>query len=328
MPKYNRVKLEFTDLPPERAVAIFSFIYELEEKNLDLEFFKMKIKEFTFEEQYFITKYTLGYFKCSEENYLSKKLKKIKHEFDFELCKDLLAKISNNAETLNKEIKLLQNDIEKKAYVTKQNRLNSERGYFDYPMKKEPLLQDFKLTDKDRKFDKIPLLIYTKNIKRFKEIFFKSLEPCLNKNEIESFFYNTFEHKTKGEIRLLDLEVANKQLLESCMREIINKYKTIVLYDYNNDYIIPTNNKLETQLNVVSRKRIELLEESHPNEEIEEFRKKLNPKQLGKIKVDRSHFMRAMYNAFPYIRTSSEKYLKQNPSKNLEDFFKQKIKNI
>ncbi|WP_207784981.1 hypothetical protein, partial [Flavobacterium sp. HTF] len=76
MTKYNRIKLEITDLSPESASKVFQFLHILlEEHSLNLNYFKNNLSNYSIGEQYFILKYAKLYFSNDSNSYLNNWLK-------------------------------------------------------------------------------------------------------------------------------------------------------------------------------------------------------------------------------------------------------------
>jgi hypothetical protein len=225
MSKSSSIKI--TDLSPESASKVFQFLHILlEEKQLDVDYFKEELPKFTLEQQYFIFVYAKSYFNNSEGGYLDRLLKRQERIYtDEETSQNFLHYVSLITKNASKIFNIVDSNqlkvIEKKM---KGSVLNNEAN------------KDFKtqLITNPENYYRIPLYIKYEKLNdddiaqsthgvssifnNFKDSVFDILSPLLNPDQIEQFFYNSFAfHNNVYSIELLHFEITSKEIFNSCV---------------------------------------------------------------------------------------------------------------
>lgn len=306
MPKNNRIKLEITDLSPESASKVFQFLHILlEEEQLDENYFKEELLKFTLEQQYFIFVYAKSYFNSSEGGYLDRLLK----------SQERIYVDKETSQTFLEYTSLITKNASKIFNIASSNQLKVIVKKLKGSIKNNTAKDDFitQLATKPYKY-RIPLYIKLEKINNedfeteksqyrvssifndFKKEVFNILKPILNPDQIQQFFYNSFAfHNNDYPIELLHFEIANKEIFNSCVRNLNNTYKNNVL--------------------------------NHVEKFTEDYNRKYNKDDKFKS-VGRLEFMRVMYNTFPQIRDSYNLYHQKDPSQSIDDYLTTQLQNI
>jgi hypothetical protein len=304
MSKSSSIKI--TDLSPESASKVFQFLHIfLEEKQLDVDYFKEELPKFTLEQQYFIFVYAKSYFINSEGGYLDRLLKRQERIYtDEETSQKFLEYASLITKNASKIFNIIDSNqlkvIEKKMKGFIAN--NNAKEDFITKLATKPCNYRIPLYIKYEKIDKedIEKKRSTHEISsvfnNFKEDVFNILKPILNPDQIEQFFYNSFAfHSNVYPIELLHFEITSKEIFNSCVRQLNKTYKNDVL--------------------------------PHVEKYTEDYNEKYNKRDKFNS-VNRVEFMIVMYNTFPQIRDSYLLYLQKDPSRSLIDFLNTQISNI
>lgn len=304
MPKYG-----LSQLPIKSALKIFTFLDQLlEEENLDPEYFRNQAELFQSQEKYFLYLYASEYFSDNHDSFLNNWIRKITADNGLDIVSDHLAMVQNNAQTLKKITNAQKLKSLEKEFLNSKQTVEDENQYVF-----ERALSIFEDNDNNfRTFQRIPLYVSKKYQESFKRFFYETLKNSLDPDFIEKLYFNTFEFGGNiTELKLLYLRIDQKSLLEEAFRIITKKYKDDILQRMKARYINEINSTIEEKLVKASPLRTKFL-----------------PKKLKYPKVTRLHFMKAMYNAFPHIRSAYHKSLTKNPSLPLDHFLTIRIKNL
>ena len=293
MKKYKRDIPKLTDLDPSDVSKIFSFLKILHDKKLRLDHLQTDLYKYSLYQQYFIVKYGKRYFNLDNTNsYLSKRL--------YDLEKDIESQDEEDAFIDYKEVITTNNLIlQKKLDLLEKNIGNRIRYYLKHGIQNK-LSTSIAETVIDKK---IP--VYLKS-QEFKNTVYKSLKALYSKEQIDDFYINSFKSSTQSfPPKLLYLEIENSS----------NLYAAIyLLFNYKFKYVSENLRTLNSKYNYkVSKMPLD---------------KQKFYKELETDKVTRYDFMCIMFNAFPQIRDSYYKALKQTPSLTLKDYLTTKSRNI
>ena len=323
------MKYDISDIPPKSVAKIFTFLDQLlEEENLNPEYLRTHLENFSFEERYFVCLYALRYFSLEPDTYLDKWLReKISILGNYDESQSFISAIINNVKEVKSIFNFKNRAIIEKNLATSKIIKNSNASYLptngveqkidiaiEGDLEKMRPRQRIAIRRNYRRYKRIPLYyIENKLFDKFKIQFFDALKMCLDYNSTEKLFYNTFEfHGNYHYLQLLNLKVSKKSLLESAIAIINTKYKETV-----SDHLKFDNYRKHNQS--VNKKR----------KSASRLRNKFVPKKLGKpVEIQRLHFITAMYNAFPYLREAYQKDLSKNPTLLLDTFLKKRLKNI
>lgn len=202
----------------------------------------------------------------------------------------------------------------------------SKEAYFKFDFI-EPVKQNIEIEVKKyalKRYDRIPLYVNDERFNSFKEDFLKFFEFCLDKHSVKKLFDNTFDYPTNSQkLQFLHLEATKQAALNEAFMKTCKLYKEKILPRYSNEKHLGRDKSIEE----INREIVEKV--TKRTEERDSFpwitaKNILKHRLAIPKKVDRIHFMIAMYNSFPEIRKS----YKNSKHKNLNEFFRQRIKNI
>ncbi|GAB5565164.1 MAG: hypothetical protein Wins2KO_22270 [Winogradskyella sp.] len=293
MKKYKRVIPRLTDLDPSDVSEIFSFLKSLFEVKLRLDHLQEDLYKHTLYQQYFIVQYGKQYFNLDNTNsYLSKRL--------YDLEQDIESQDEEDAFIAYKEVITTNNLIlQKKLNLLEKNIINRVRYYLKHGIQSK-LSPSISETVIDKK---IP--VYLKS-REFKKIVYKSLKALYSEQQIDDFYINSFKSSTQSfPPKLLYLEIENSSILYAAIYSLFN-YK----FKYVSENLRTLNSKYNYKVS-----KMPLVKQKFYSE-------------LKTDKVTRYDFMCIMFNAFPQIRDTYYKALKQTPSLTLKDYLTTKSRNI
>lgn len=335
-------KPQLSQISIKSVIKIFTFLdHFLENERLDPQYFKDNLEKFTSQERYFLYLYSSEYFSVSTDGFLHKWIDNwVSNYLDEDMPNEII-QIADNANSVRKIINSERLKIAEKEFLKSKQIKEDEDKYF--LSKAIPIFE--KSSGDFRKFQKIPLYVKQDYVENFKQFFFEILKDSLDLDSIKKLYLNTFEfYPNTTKSILLYLRVEQKALLEEAFKKITQKYKEDILHRMSTNYIEKSNSELKkraVEAYSLRKKRLwkENLKKKSPerlskklfNEKIlrDEFLwKKFIPKKFEYTKVARIHFMKAMYNAFPYIRDAYKKSLIKDPSLSLDDFLTKKMKNL
>lgn len=319
-------KHDITKLSIKSASRIFRFLnFLLEKKNLDPLYFENSLKKFSEEELFFLFEYSSKYFEYKEGSFLYNWVKEVNHIYGYEDAKDYLAEIISNAGqiiTIVTNIETLDS-LEKGYFYFKK----SKEAYFKFDFS-EPIIQDIEVETNIyplKSYKRIPLYVEEKRFNNFKEEFYRLFNICLDKHSIEKLFENTFDYPANPQnlqFLYLDISKSKQSVLNEAIKEVSKLYKEKILPRYNNPKQIERDKTIEKTNAKIVKKITNRIEGDN---QFSSHRAKILLKQLATPKkIDRTHFMIAMYNSFPEIRES----FKKSKCKSFKEFFAQRIKNM
>lgn len=315
---------DLTEIPIKSSAKIFRFLnYFLEKKNLDPKYFENNLDRFSEEELFFLFKYASKYFEYKEGGFLFNWVKEIDYLYGFEDSKDYLAEIISNANQLI----TIVTDREIVKFIEKEylHFRKSKADYFKFNFS-NPIPQNIQVETNSypiQSYRRIPLYVEQERFNNFKEEFFKNFEICLDKQFIENLFNNTFDYPNNPQkLQFLYLDTTKQSALNEAFMIVCKLYKEKILSRYSNKKQLDRDKSIEK----INKQIVEkVTEKTEGKDSYSLDRAKILLKQLAiPKKVDRIHFMIAMYNSFPEIRKS----YKNSKHKNLNEFFTQRIKNI
>lgn len=318
MPKYDRIKLEVTDLTPKSACRVFEFLHTcLEDHNLNINYFKNNIDNYSVAENHFIFHFAKQYFSSSTQSYLNKWMRnKLGTDYQVEQWSNYTSKILDGAEKILDYIRLNEKRVERQYKVFKKKDLYIyvKSNPINYRI---PLYFKNKTEDEKKIIEK--LFVKEISLESFKLESKSILLEVMESEEFDIFFNNSFDYMGNiYPIEELNLEFEKSNSLYSTIHR---------LYVYYND----VRNKQNEILNDYYKKLIdERLNPKDPSKKPSEIRTKfiLSQKAPDISKVGRFEFMQIMYNAFPQIRESYYLHLQKNPSSNRDSYLKTKSRNI
>lgn len=222
MTKYNRIKLEITDLSPESASKVFQFIHScLNENDLNINFFKTNINNYSINEQYFIFDYSKKYFSSSQRSYLNRWIKNLENQFGRrEQSLNYVSNVIKGSEEILNYIQVKEKTVERqcKAFKKKDLYINIKSNAIKYRI---PLYFKIKDQEKRKVLEELSEIEINKNI--FKERTKELLSEIIQVEEFEAFFNNSFEYYgNQYPIEELNLEFENSGLLYSKIHELYN----------------------------------------------------------------------------------------------------------
>lgn len=303
------MKYDISDIPPTSAIKIFTFLDKLlEEENLNPDYFRENGGSFSFQERYFLYLYASIYFSDKPDSFLNQWIGKVIADYGIDLVSDRMTIIVNNAKALRKITNLQKLKALEKEF---QNYNQTKEDEAKYALERTiPIFENN--PEEFRAFQKIPLYVSNKRINEFRKFFFENFEESLDLESLEKLFLNTFEFgRNITDLQLLYLSIDQKAIFEQALMNLNRYYKINILDHMKDQYIDKINAKIEKQILTAST-----------------IRKRFLPKKLKYTIVTRLHFMKAMYNSFPYIRNAYQKALINNPSLQIDNFLNQKIKNF
>ncbi|MDR6546685.1 hypothetical protein J2810_002791 [Chryseobacterium rhizosphaerae] len=328
MPKYERIKTHFTDLPPLSVSKVFEFLDQLYRNNLERGHFIEHFKKHTIQEQYFICYYAKIYFGESDKSFLSIELDKIFKTSDGERnseirkikhnAVDLLAYIDNTQfKTLQRRTKLIKkraNGFEKHFFKPKMSNLRFRLPLYSFPTKityeENPEFVGSFYSEKEKEYalltgTEMSITIPSEYFKKFKDYFFAIFEDELDYEQIGMLFVNSFSFVgSDAIIELLDLEFDNSTVIHHIFFEVYKKY-----------------NEIQSELSD------HIAKQKEATKNFKKDRKKL----LSRIRIysaTKKDFMKIMYNAFPQIRESYSSFKKKHPKITLDQYLTTKSRNI
>ena len=316
MPKYDRIKLEITDLSLKSASMVFEFLDTcLESEELNVTYFKNNIGNYSIAENHFIFHYAKQYFSSSQRSYLNRWMEnQLGKDYQVEQSSNYASKIFEGAEEILDYVRLNEKRVERQYKVFKKKDL------YIY-VKSNPINYRIPLYFKNKTEKKIIERLSVKEISlesfkmEAKTIFLEVMES----EEFNIFFSNSFDYVGNiYPIEELNLEFEKSDTLYATIHR---------LYDYYND----VRNKQNEILSYYYQKLIdERLNPKDPTKKPSEIRAKfiLSQKIPNIQKVGRLEFMKIMYNAFPQIRDSYYLYLRKNPNASLDSYLRTKSRNI
>lgn len=313
------MSIKLSEISIKSASKVFEFLnILLENESLNPKYFRDNINNFSIGEKYFIYVYALEYFKLHtreekelknyKESFLELWIKDTDYQYGTNETSDYLSIIIKNAEEILKIVNSSSIDLLKKEFESTVELADKKsKNLFSI----EKPLPFFDFEDKEYKiYKKIPLNVDVEHKEKFKSIFFEILTKCMDYQSVEQFYNNSFEELI--ELKLLNIHVESKTLLDNCIKKVIKNYKDYISdHTKENGYYDKINNSLNERLSSSSS-----------------LRKKFLPKKLKYQKITRYHFMIAMYNAFPHIREGYKSAQKKNPSKSTKSFLSERMKNI
>ncbi len=316
MPKYDRIKLEITDLSLKSASMVFEFLDTcLESEELNVTYFKNNIDNYSIAENHFIFHYAKQYFSSSQRSYLNRWMdNRLGKDYQVQQSSKYASKIFEGAEEILDYVRLNEKRVERQYKVFKKKDL------YIY-VKSNPINYRIPLYFKNKTEKKIIERLFVKEISlesfkmEAKTIFLEVMES----EEFNIFFSNSFDYMGNiYPIEELNLEFEKSDTLYATIHR---------LYDYYND----VRNKQNEILSDYYQKLIdERLNPKDPINKPSEIRAKfiLSQKIPNIQKVGRLEFMKIMYNAFPQIRDSYYLYLRKNPNASLDSYLRTKSRNI
>lgn len=318
MPKYDRIKLEIADLTPKSVCRVFEFLDTcLEVHNLDINYFKNNIDNFSIAENHFIFHFAKQYFSSSQRSYLNKWMRnQLGNDYQVEQSSSYASKIFDGAEKILDYVRLNEKRVERQYKVFKKKDLyiyvKSNPNNYRIPLY-------FKNKTEDEKKIIERLSVKEISLESFKLEAKTILLEVMEIEEFNIFFNNSFDYVGNTHpVEELNLEFEKSDTLYSTIHR---------LYIYYND----VRNKQNEILNDYYQKLLdEKLNPKDPNKKPSEIRTKfiLSQKIPSIQKVGRYEFMQIMYNAFPQIRDSYYLYLQKNPSSTRDSYLKIKSRNI
>jgi hypothetical protein len=318
MTKYNRIKLEITDLSPESASKVFQFIHScLNENDLNIKFFKTNINNYSIDEQHFIFDYSKKYFSSSQRSYLNRWIENLENQFGRrEQSLNYVSNIIKGSEEILNYIQVKEKTVERQFKVLKKKDLyiNIKSNAIKYRI---PLYFKVKDQEKRKVLEELSEIEINKNI--FKERAKELLSEIIRDEEFEVFFNNSFDYcGNEYPIEELNLEFENSGILYSKIHKLYNYYNEV------------RNKQNEVVNDYLKKEKDKRLNPKDPTKKPSEIRAKFYQSQkIPNIhRAGRFEFMQIMYNAFPQIRESYYFCLQKKPSSNLQVYLKTKSRNI
>ncbi|MBF2707428.1 hypothetical protein [Flavobacterium soyangense] len=324
MPKYDRIKLELTDLSPKSASMVFEFLHILlEEHLLDLNYFKDSISNYSIREQYFIFKYAKSYFGYNSNSYLYDWLKKQGIDNQTNDENKILDLINTNSSNILNYIENNEKTTERRFKFYKKNESNYLiGGEIRYKIPLRSLTTKVQLDENPEFLEKLKLIDKKKNDEfkienylvekasdyflEFKSEVFRLLTGLFDKNQVKELFYNSFSTGNNTNPICLNIEFKNSAELYNAFFEIYELYNS------------EKNSSLRSK---------QIIEHKKQTKEIKKVRKGFKTKPSNK-KITKLDIMKVMYNSFPQIRDSYKDFVARNPSTDLDKYLLTKSRNI